>query len=91
MAYFYADKKGNMLGNNFWKLDGSLSQEEYINATKKGIPFSGVIPIKADDQILKIVIYDETSGRMASKFTKKKGKGLGIDPHPFCNQADLCN
>jgi Ca-activated chloride channel homolog len=80
-AYFAADKKGNALGSRGWNIEGSLSEEEYNRIVQKGIPFSAMIPVKDKDQILKIVIFDVTSGRIGSKFIKKNLKGL--DPHPI--------
>jgi VWFA-related protein len=77
-AMFYSDKEGNLLGSNVWKIQGSLSEEDLDRAKREGIPFSARIPIIADNQILRIVLYDEISGRIASKFTQKKGKGLAI-------------
>jgi VWFA-related protein len=82
-AFFYNNKAGKSLGSNVWKIEGSVSEKADNRVTEKGIQFSAMIPIKAEDQILKIVLYDEISGRIASKFTKKKGKGLAIDPHPW--------
>jgi VWFA-related protein len=82
-ALFYADKAGKSVGSNFWEIKGFLEEESANRVVEKGIPFSAVIPIKADDQMLKIVLYDEISGSIACKFTKKKGKGLVIDPHPW--------
>jgi hypothetical protein len=82
-AFFYADKAGKSLGSNFWEIKGFLEEEPTNRVVEKGIPFSAVIPIKADDQMLKIVLYDEISGSIACKFTKKKGKGLVVDPHSW--------
>jgi hypothetical protein len=76
VAIFYSDKEGNVLGSNVWKIRGSLSEEDVDRARREGIPFSAKIPIISDNQILRIVLYDEIGGRMASKFTKKRGKGL---------------
>jgi VWFA-related protein len=81
VAFFYSDKKGNLLGSNFWKIDGFLNEEVNNRVMEKRIELSAKVPIKDKDQILKIVIYDEISGRITSKFTKRKGKGLVIDPH----------
>ena len=77
-AMFYSDKKGNLLGSNVWKIESALGEEDFNRVSQKGIPFSAKIPVIADDQILRIVLYDEISGRIGSKFTKKKGKGLAI-------------
>ncbi len=82
-AMFYSDKEGNLLGSNVWKIEGSLGEENFNRVSQKGIPFSAKIPVIADDQILRIVLYDEIGGRMGSKFTKKKGKGLAIVKQPL--------
>ncbi len=77
-AMFYSDKNRNLLGSNIWKIEGSLGEEDFNSVRRKGIPFSAMIPVMAEDQILRIVLYDEIGGRVASKFTRKKGKGLAI-------------
>jgi Ca-activated chloride channel homolog len=81
-AIFYSDKKGNLLGANSWKIEGSPDDEGYKRIMEKGIPFSAIIPLKDKDQIFKIVIYDEKSGRIGSKLAKKHGKDFVLDPHP---------
>jgi Ca-activated chloride channel homolog len=82
-AFFVTDKKGNSLGSNFWKIGGSLSEEEYNRVVEKGIPFSARVPLRDKDQKLKIVIYDEASGRIGSRFVKNNGKGFVLDHHPL--------
>jgi VWFA-related protein len=82
-AFFATDKKGNPLGFNVWKIEGSLSEEKYNSVLQKGIPFSARVPLKDKDQILKIVIYDENSGRTGSKSIKKDGKSFVLDHHPL--------
>jgi Ca-activated chloride channel homolog len=77
-AIFYMDKWGKILGSNLSKVDGSLNEEDYKRVMQNGIPFSAMIPLIANDQVFKIVLYDEISGRMTSKFVKKKGDGLTI-------------
>jgi hypothetical protein len=39
-----------------------------------GIPFSAVIPKNVQCRILKIVIYDEKSGRIGSKYVELQNK-----------------
>jgi hypothetical protein len=75
---FYSDKKGNLLGSNVWKIEGSLGEQDFNRVRQRGIPFSARIPVMVEDQILRIVLYDEIGGKVAAKFTKKKGKGLAI-------------
>jgi Ca-activated chloride channel homolog len=82
-AFFYTDKKGNLLGSYFGKIEGSLNEEAYSRITAKGIPFSAMIPLKIKNQNLRIVVYDERSGRIGSRFIKRNGKSFTLDPHPI--------
>jgi VWFA-related protein len=67
---FYADEKGNILGSDSRKIEGLLSQDNYANALKSGISFSTTIPLKAKNQILKIVVYDEANDMAGSQIVR---------------------
>jgi Ca-activated chloride channel homolog len=73
-AFFYAEQNGKILGTNWWDIERQLDEESYDRVIKTGIPFSAVIPLKVKKQILKIVIYDEKSGRMGSKLVQLHDK-----------------
>ncbi len=67
ITIFYADEKGKILGSDWKTLEGLLSEETYNRIMEEGILFSTTIPIKAQKEILKVVIYDEESGKVGSK------------------------
>jgi hypothetical protein len=79
-AIFSLDNDGNGLDSNIWKFDGSLSDEQY--AMKQRIPFSTKIPLLKNAKKFQIVVYDEKSGKMASRYLKKAGKGFAFDNNP---------
>ena len=67
---FYADEKGKILGSDSRKVDGFFSEESYIRVMRAGIPFSAAIPLKAKNQILRIVVYDEGRDKIGSRLIK---------------------
>ena len=67
VAIFYADEKGKILGSDWRILEGALSDETYESVKRTGIAFSAVVPVKAENQMLKIVIYDEGNEAVGSK------------------------
>jgi hypothetical protein len=89
VGLFNTDKKGKVLGSNFWKFQGSLNEEAHNHVMTKGIPFSAAIPLKDKDQIIKIVVYDEKSGSIGSKIFKKKGRGYTLDAHPIDTPEEI--
>lgn len=70
VVIFYADEKGKILGADWRAIEGALSEETYIRAKKTGISFSATVPVKAENQILKIVVYDEGSDKVGSKLIR---------------------
>jgi VWFA-related protein len=70
IAIFYADKKRNILGSDWRQIEGRFNSENYSRAIKTGISYTTVIPLKAKNQLLNIVIYDETSDKMGSKLVQ---------------------
>jgi Ca-activated chloride channel family protein len=67
IAIFYADEKGTLLGYDWKTLDRQLSEEAVDRSIKDGIPFSTIIPLMVQNQILKIVVYDEENDKVGSK------------------------
>ena len=67
VAIFYANEKGKILGSDWRILEGALSEETYESVKRTGVAFSAVIPVKAENQMLKIVLYDEGSDKVGSK------------------------
>jgi hypothetical protein len=65
VAVFYANEKGKILGYDWKTIDG---------IQKKEISFSTAIPLKTNNQILKVIVYDERSDKMSSKFVQLKNK-----------------
>ncbi len=67
---FYADEKGRILGSKAQTVGGLFTEEFYGRAMRTGIPFSEIIPLKTKNQVLKIVLYDEGSGKTGSRLIK---------------------
>jgi len=67
LHYFYFDEKGNMLGTDWKKTEGSVNEETYQRILKEGILISSTVPLKVKKQIIKVVVYDETNDRVGSK------------------------
>jgi Ca-activated chloride channel homolog len=65
IAIIYCDKKGKILGND-WKRIGIAQQ--------KAISYTVAIPLKSDNEILKVIIYDEGTDRMGSKYVQLNNK-----------------
>jgi hypothetical protein len=70
VVVFYADSKGKILGSEQRILKGRLDQATYWKALKSGVAFSINIPLKTNEQSLKIVVYDEASDKLGSKVIK---------------------
>ena len=70
IAIFYADRKRNYLGEEWKILDLRLLEDNYQRFLQSGIPVSIPIPLKAPNQILKVVIYDTESDRVGSRLIK---------------------
>jgi Ca-activated chloride channel family protein len=67
VAMFYANDKGRILGSDWRIIEGELSEETYNFTKKTGISFSVTIPVKTQNQMLKVVVYDEGSDKVGSK------------------------
>jgi VWFA-related protein len=70
VAIFILDETGKILGNNWRMIEGMLSEETYNKTQKAGLAFSAEVPIKAPNQVLKVIIYDEGSGKVGSKVVR---------------------
>lgn len=70
IAIFYANSKRKILGSEWRILEGQLSDETYYEALKTGISFSAPVPLKAENQMLKVVVYDEETDKVGSKLVK---------------------
>lgn len=70
ITIFYTNKTGNILGSDWKIIDGRLKDETYQQVLDKGMLYSTSIPIIADKQMLKIVVYDNQSDRVGSKLVK---------------------
>jgi VWFA-related protein len=70
IAVFYATPKGKILGSDWRGIEGQLSDETYQQALKTGISFSAMVPLKAENQILKVVVYDEETDKVGSKLVR---------------------
>ena len=74
VVVFYADENGKILGSNWKKIEGLLSEEAYDQIRERGILVSTTVPIEAKKQILKVVVYDEENDRVGSKLVKLDNK-----------------
>ncbi len=70
IAVFYATSKGKILGSEWGMLEGQLSDETYRQALKTGVSFSAVVPLKAENEMLKVVVYDEETDKVGSKLVR---------------------
>jgi hypothetical protein len=70
IAIFYANSKRKILGSEWRILEGQLSDETYYEALKTGISFSAPVPLKAENQMLKVVVYDEETDKVGSKLVR---------------------
>jgi hypothetical protein len=70
VAIFYINSKGKILGSEWRSIEGQLSDETYERVLKTGISFSALIPLKAENQRLKVVVYDEGSDKVGSKLVR---------------------
>jgi hypothetical protein len=80
-AIFYADENGTLLGSNWWLIENSLNAESYGWTQKTGIPFSTTVPLKTQSQILKIVVYDERSDKVGTKYMQLNNTTLQEPGH----------
>jgi hypothetical protein len=76
------DKNGVRVGANPLRIDGLLSDEEFNRVVKEGIIFSAKVPLHKDQRLFKIVIYDEKSGRIGSRYLKNVGNTFVFDKRP---------
>ena len=67
VAVFYADRNGKILGYDWKALERDFSEINYNRVMEEGILYQTNVPIKAQKQMLKIVVYDEESNKMGSK------------------------
>ncbi|MBZ5497242.1 MAG: VWA domain-containing protein [Acidobacteriia bacterium] len=72
IAIFYADANGNSLGDDWKTVDMELQEDSYQQIMQSGIKYSALIPLKAPNQILKVVVYDTVGDRVGSKLVKFK-------------------
>jgi len=72
VAIFYADAKGNYLGEDWKTMSLQLQEASYQRIMQSAIPFSTMIPLKAPSQILRVVVYDMGSAKIGSKTFKIK-------------------
>ena len=69
---FYADAQGNLLGELWKTMNLDLPEESYQRMLRSGIPFSTAIPVKAPNQMLKVIVYDTWSDKVGSSRIRVK-------------------
>lgn len=72
IAIFYADKDGKYLGDNWHTVNLNLTEQTYQQVMKTGILFSGLVPQKVPNQILKVIVYDAGNDKVGSKVVKMR-------------------
>lgn len=70
IVIYYADGRRNYLGEEWRNVDLRLLEDTYQRFLKSGIPISIPIPLKAPNQILKVVIYDTASDLVGSRLVR---------------------
>jgi VWFA-related protein len=69
---FYGDAKGKYLGEEWQTADLQLAEEAFQQALQSGINMSIAIPFKAQGQIIKVVVCDVWSGRVATRLLRMR-------------------
>jgi VWFA-related protein len=72
IAIFYADAHKNHLGDNWTTMNMDMPEDSYQRLLQSGIQFSALIPQKAPNQILKVVVYDTWNDKIGSKLVKTR-------------------
>ena len=72
IALFYADRRGEFLGEDWKNVDFRLLEDTYRRYLETGIPFSMSVPLLGPKQILKIIVYDLGSDRVGSRLVKMR-------------------
>jgi VWFA-related protein len=72
IAIFYADAHKNHLGDNWTTMNMDMPEESYQRLLQSGIQFSALIPQKAPNQILKVVVYDTWNDKVGSKLVRTR-------------------
>jgi hypothetical protein len=70
ITVFYADANGSYLGETWKTMNLELPEKSYQDIMRSAIQFSTLIPLKAPNQILKVVVYDTVGDRVGSKLIK---------------------
>jgi hypothetical protein len=72
VAVFYGDAKMKYLGEEWQTADLQLKEEDYQQALQSGVNVSITVPYKTPGEVLKVVVCDVWSGRVASKSIRMK-------------------
>jgi Ca-activated chloride channel homolog len=64
---FSADEKGKVFDSDWKDFEGWMPNDAYNRIMKTGISYSATIPAKFQNQMLKIVIYDEETDKIGTK------------------------
>jgi VWFA-related protein len=67
VAVFYAQENGKILGSDWKKIDGLISDGTYNNLLQGGYKYSVVVPMKEPIQMIKIVVFDENSDQIGTR------------------------
>jgi len=81
VAIFYANEHGTLLGSSWWSIENPSKEGSDARTLKVGIPFSTTIPLKSESQVLKIVVYDERSDKVGSKYIQLRKADLKEPSH----------
>jgi VWFA-related protein len=72
VAVIYADTKGKYIGEDWQTADLQLQDDAFQEALQSGINLSVTIPFKTQGQIVKVVVCDVWSGRLASRLLRMR-------------------
>ena len=68
ISIIYADNKGKLLVADWKEFKGELLESDYERTMNEGLLYKTTIPNKTNKQTVKVVVYDELSNRIGSRF-----------------------
>jgi VWFA-related protein len=67
---FYGDGRGRFLGEAWQTLNLNLKDDTWQKAQKDGLPFSMRVPVQADNQTFKVVVYSYEADKVGSALAR---------------------
>ncbi len=72
VVLFYADGKGNFLGEDWKNVDFRLLEDTYRSYMALAVPFSLSIPLLDPKQIVKVIVFDMQGSRVGSRLVRMR-------------------